>query len=70
MATYSTVDYRPGEMHRDLELIIPESYLSEYEDWFKSLGDMVLALPSPHGDESSDLGGAGVGQQPPTSENQ
>ncbi len=51
MATYSTLEQPVGAQYRDLELIIPESFMNEFEDWMQNLreqdSDMIFALPSP-----------------------
>lgn len=44
IASYSTVDYRPGEAHRDLELQIPVDFLEDVERLLKELGEMVYEL--------------------------
>ena len=44
IASYSTLDFKTGDAHRDLELRIPPDYLTEVEALLKQLGEMVYLL--------------------------
>lgn len=44
IASYSTLDHKPGDPHRDLELRIPPDFVEEVEGLLKSLGDTVHEL--------------------------
>lgn len=44
IVSYSTIDYRPGEAHRDLELRIPPDFLPEVQELLSRLGPMVYEL--------------------------
>lgn len=44
ITSYTTVDYRPGEAHRDVELQIPYYFQAEAADLLKRLGDLVYEL--------------------------
>ena len=46
ITSYSTLDFKPGDAYRDLELRIPPDFLCETEDLLKRLGEMVYELPS------------------------
>ncbi|HLD98700.1 MAG TPA: DUF4911 domain-containing protein [Bdellovibrionota bacterium] len=46
ITSYSTLDFKPGDAYRDLELRIPPDFLSETEDLLRRLGEMVYELPS------------------------
>ncbi len=44
ITSYSTLDHKPGDPHRDLELRIPPDFVDEVENLLESLGDMVHEL--------------------------
>ena len=44
ITSYSTLPYRTGDAHRDLELTIPVDFLTEVDRLLKRLGDMVYEL--------------------------
>jgi hypothetical protein len=44
IASYSTLDHKPGDPHRDLELRIPPDFVEEVEGLLKSLGDRVYEI--------------------------
>lgn len=44
IASYSTVDYKTGDPHRDLELNIPTDFVDEVRNVLSRLGDMVYDL--------------------------
>lgn len=46
IASYSTLDHKPGDPHRDMELSIPLGYQKEVEALLKILGDMVYEIES------------------------
>jgi len=46
ITSYSTLDHKPGDAHRDLELRIPPDFVSEVEELLKSLGEMIYELPA------------------------
>jgi hypothetical protein len=46
IAAYSTLDFKLGDPHRDLELLIPPDFVGEVESLCKRLGDMVYAIES------------------------
>ncbi len=41
ICSYSTVDYRPGDAHRDLELTIPIGFKDDVDRLLGRLGDLV-----------------------------
>ena len=41
ITSYSTLDHRPEDPHRDLELRIPPDFLAEVEELLRDLGEMV-----------------------------
>ncbi|MCM2322183.1 MAG: DUF4911 domain-containing protein [Oligoflexia bacterium] len=47
IASYSTLDFKPGEPYRDLELRIPPDFEAEVESLLASLGDLVYRLSDP-----------------------
>jgi hypothetical protein len=44
ITSYSTLEYRTGDAHRDLELTIPVDFLTEVDRLLKRLGDLVYEL--------------------------
>ena len=56
LASYSTLDHKPGDAHRDLELNIPLAFQDEVEALLKHLmtemrdekGDMIYDLDGSH----------------------
>ncbi len=51
ICTTSTLGFKNGDRHRDLELRVPPDYLEEVNRVLRSLGDLVYDL-----DPSSDAG--------------
>ena len=55
LASYSTLDHKPGDAHRDLELNVPWAFQDEVEELLKHLmtemrdekGDMIYELEPP-----------------------
>jgi hypothetical protein len=49
ITSYSTLDFKPGDLHRDLELRIPPDFEQEVAEVLESFGDMIYraetALP-------------------------
>ena len=46
ITSYSTLEFKQGDVHRDLELRIPPDFLNEVEDLLKRLGDLVYEIKS------------------------
>lgn len=44
IASYSTLDFQKGDLHRDLELRITPDFLNEVEDLLNRLGDLVYEI--------------------------
>ena len=44
ITSYSTLENKVGDPHRDLELRIPPDYLGEVQALLKELGDMIYEL--------------------------
>ena len=44
IAAYSTLEHKPGDAHRDLELLVTASFLEEVDALIKRLGDLVYDL--------------------------
>ena len=44
IATYSTVNYQPGDRYRDVELLIPDGSLKDVKELLVELGDVVEIL--------------------------
>ncbi len=44
ITSYSTLDFKPGDLYRDLELRIPPDFVDETEELLKQLGDLVYEL--------------------------
>lgn len=44
ITSYSTLDHKVGDPHRDLELRIPPDYLGEVQALLKELGNMIYEL--------------------------
>lgn len=44
IAAYSTLEFKPGDPHRDLMIFIPPDFEEEAERVLKSLGDMIYEL--------------------------
>lgn len=41
---YSTLDFKPGDAYRDLELTIPLGFLEEVTDLLRELGDLIYEI--------------------------
>jgi hypothetical protein len=46
ITSYSTLDFKQGDPHRDLELRIPPDFVQEVNDLLKSFGDLVYEIQS------------------------
>jgi hypothetical protein len=46
VTAYSTLDFKPGDPHRDLMLFVPPDFASDADRIIASLGDMVYELKS------------------------
>jgi hypothetical protein len=44
ITSYTTLPHAPGAPHRDLELQIPEAFVSDVDELLKRLGDLVYDL--------------------------
>lgn len=44
ITSYSTLQHKDGDPHRDLELMVPVDFRDEVEDLLKHLGDLVYDL--------------------------
>lgn len=44
VASYSTLDFKPGDAYRDLELRIPPDFVPEVKEILEGLGEMVYEL--------------------------
>lgn len=44
ITSYSTLEFKPGDPHRDLELRIPPDFLAEVEELLGDLGEMVYEI--------------------------
>ena len=44
ITSYSTLEHRPGDPHRDLELRIPVDFVDEVEELLKTFGDQIVWL--------------------------
>lgn len=44
ITSYTTLDCKAGDAHRDLELRIPPDFVNEVEDLLRRLGEMVYEL--------------------------
>ena len=44
ITSYSTLDFKTGDLYRDLELRIPPDFLNEVEDLLTRLGDLVYEI--------------------------
>jgi hypothetical protein len=44
IASYSTLDFKKGDAHRDLELRIPPAFLIEVDELLTSFGDLVYLV--------------------------
>jgi hypothetical protein len=44
IASYSTLEFKVGDPHRDLELRIPPDFLNEVEELLKQMGDIVYEI--------------------------
>ena len=49
ITSYSTLDFEAGSPYRDLELRIPQDFLSEVEDLLKSFGELIYEIESQPG---------------------
>ena len=45
IASYSTLDFKPVDPHRDLELRVPPDFVAEVDELLRSLGEMIYELP-------------------------
>lgn len=43
-ASYSTLNHKPGEAHRDLELWVPAAYIDNINELLIDLGDLIYDL--------------------------
>jgi hypothetical protein len=46
IASYSTLDFNQGDMHRDLELRIPSDFVTDVDQLLKQLGDLIYEFKS------------------------
>jgi hypothetical protein len=46
IASYSTVDYKAGDTHRDLELSVPLAFEEDVNRLLSQLGDLIYELAS------------------------
>ncbi len=46
ITSYSTLEFKTGDLYRDLELRIPPDFEQEVEVLLKSFGDMIYPLAS------------------------
>ena len=44
ITSYSTLEFKPGDAYRDLELRIPPDFLEETEEVLRQLGDLVYEI--------------------------
>lgn len=44
LTSYSTLESRPEDLYRDLELRIPRDFVEETDDLLRRLGDLVTVL--------------------------
>lgn len=44
IAAYSTLDFKPGDPHRDLMVFVPPGFVEEADAVLKSLGEMIYEL--------------------------
>ncbi|MGK5087655.1 DUF4911 domain-containing protein [Bdellovibrionota bacterium FG-2] len=44
ICSYSTLDFKSGDAHRDLELRIPPDFLDEVNSLLAELGEMIVFL--------------------------
>ncbi len=44
IASYTTVNFTPGDAHRDIELQVPLSFVKDVEELLNQLGDIVYDL--------------------------
>ena len=44
IVSYSTLDFKKGDAHRDLELRIPPDFVLEVEELMQRLGEMIYEL--------------------------
>jgi hypothetical protein len=44
ITSYSTLDFKTGDLHRDLELRIPPDFEEEVDAVLQSLGDLVYPM--------------------------
>lgn len=45
ITSYSTLEFKTGDAHRDLELRIPPDFIDEVDELLSSLGDLIYELP-------------------------
>ncbi len=46
IVSYSTLDFTPGDLHRDLELRIPPDFVEEVERLLESFGNLIYRMPA------------------------
>ncbi len=46
ITSYSTLDFKPTDTYRDLELRIPPDFFNEVEELLKRMGDVVYEIDS------------------------
>lgn len=46
ITSYSTLEFKPGDGYRDLELRIPPDFINEVDDLLKRLGDLTYDIES------------------------
>jgi hypothetical protein len=46
ITSYSTLNFKQGDPHRDLELRIPPDFVEEVDQLLKTLGEMVYEIKS------------------------
>ncbi len=44
ITSYSTLEFKTGDAHRDLELRIPPDYVNEVQDLLMRMGDLVYEI--------------------------
>jgi hypothetical protein len=44
ITSYSTLYFKQGDLHRDLELRIPNDFVPEVEDLLRHLGDLIYEI--------------------------
>lgn len=46
ITSYSTLDFKQGDPHRDLELRIPPDFVGEVDELLQTLGEMIYEFKS------------------------